>query len=204
MEDLVLTVLMYVSSHFERGRIFFVEDLEETGIPSDELRVVLSRIVNAGPDVVRLARGVYCYPYVTSGAKVLLPSDVEVADALAARWRVRIAPCGAQAAYLAGFTSLCVAPLVFVSNGSYQVFNLQGGRQIVFRRRKSNKVFFFRSDVMRNLVEGLRWVGKERVGDREYVVVADNLVKVSREDFEHDLKLAPLWIREILRVVAMS
>lgn len=197
-EELILKVLTYVSSHFERGRIFFVEDLEGTGIPYDVLRVLLSRIVDSGPELVRLGRGVFCYPELDACARVVLPSDAEVAEAVARRWRVRIAPCGAHAAYLSGLTSLCVAPLVYVSDGSYQVFNLQNGHRVEFLRRKSNKVFYFRSERLRNLVEGLRWVGKDAVGDRELSVAVDVLRSVSPEDFRHDLVLAPVWVRQLL------
>ena len=127
-----------------------------------------------------------------------MPSMETIAESLARRRKVRIAPCGAQAAFLAGFTGLQVSPYTWVSDGSDQEFHLQNGRTIRFVRRLSLKVFQFSSVRMRNLVEGLRYLGKDEIHAEGRGVIADNLQWVSDEEFLHDIRLCPLWIREIL------
>lgn len=199
METLELFLSSWIASRFERGRIFFVEDLEPSGLEPEVLRVLLSRLIRKNLVVIRLARGVYCYPRVASESmKMIVPGPEEVAAALAARWRVRIAPCGAQAAYLSGLTSVCLYPYTYVSDGSPQVFRLQGGKTVEFIRRRSVKVFDFRSVKLRNLVEGLRHIGQENLTEDDLRVVDRTVREVPGEDFLHDVRLAPLWIRQVL------
>ena len=196
-------LLSFINSSMSRGTVFFAEDLEGSGYTPDQIRWSLTRLVSDSTGVVRLARGVYCIPEAQEySGKLMMPSAEVIARALARRWRVRIAPCGAQAAYLAGFTGLLTHQDTYVSDGSDQTFNLQNGMCIRFVRRVSLKVFQFRSERMRNLVEALRYLGKDySIQSEARGVVADNLQWVSDEEFLHDIRLCPLWIRELLREV---
>lgn len=182
------------------GAIFFSDDLEGLGISSSSIRFSLAELAQEGTHVVRLARGVYCRPMREERSfRTLLPSPDTVAHAVADRMCVRIVPCGAHAAYLSGLEPFSSAPLTFATDGSEQVVNLQNGHRLVFVKRRSHKVYFFRSERLRNLSEGLRWLGRERVGPGEKGVAADILLGVSDEDFLHDVRLCPGWIRELLR-----
>lgn len=204
MDTVDSSLLSFIFSTFPRGSVFFAEDLEPSGYSPDVIRFSLSRIVSTETGVVRLARGMYCIPEQgagTSPGMLRMPSMQVIAENLARRWKVRIAPCGAQAAYLAGFTGLQMAPDTWVSDGSEQVFHLQNGRTIRFIRRQSLKVFQFRSDLMRNLVEALRYLGKDEIHAEGRGVIADNLRRVSDEEFLHDVRLAPSWIRELLKEI---
>ena len=200
MDTLETLLLSFISKTFRPGRIFFLEDLEPSGIEPEVLRVLLSRLASTGNDIVRLCRGCYCYPLRQeySNAPVLPVLD-EIVSSLASRWKVRIAPCGAQAAWLSGLTSLQLNPLEYISDGSEQSFSLIGGKRVVFMRRKSVKVFEFSSERLRNLVEGLRYIGKDGVGDRERGVVSGTLFQVDAKDYLHDYRLCPLWIRELFQ-----
>lgn len=201
MDTVDSSLLSFIFSRFARGEVFFAEDLEPSGFTPEEIRFSLSRLVQGEHGLARLARGVYCVPIQEErSGRLLMPAVQDIAAALSRRWRVRIAPCGASAAHLAGFTGLDMEPDTWVSDGSEQVFHLQNGRCIRFRRRKSNKVFDFRSERMRNLCEGMKHLGKDyfiQAGGRG--VVSDNLSMVSDDDFVHDIRLCPGWVREILR-----
>lgn len=201
METVDSSLLTFISSSMSRGTVFFAEDLEDSGFSPDVIRWALTRIVHQDSGVVRLARGVYCFPeYYQDTGKYMLPSVEVIAQALARRWRVRIAPCGAQAAFLAGFTGIQTHQNVWVSDGADQVFHLQNGQEIRFVRRVSLKVYRFLSPVMRNLVEGMRYLGEEYFNQSEgRGVVSGNLMKVTDEEFSHDIMLCPLWIRTLLK-----
>ena len=199
MDTIDSSLLSFIFSSFPRGSVFFAEDLEPSGISPANIRYSLSRIVATETTVIRLGRGIYFLaPQQEYSGKLLMPSMETIAESLARRWKVRIAPCGAQAAFLAGFTGLQVSPYTWVSDGSDQEFHLQNGRTIRFVRRLSLKVFQFSSVRMRNLVEGLRYLGKDEIHAEGRGVIADNLQWVSDEEFLHDIRLCPLWIREIL------
>jgi hypothetical protein len=196
------SLLPFIISRFPKGSVFFAEDLEDSGFSPEEIRFSLSRIVSENTGIIRLARGVYCIPNSQEGTGKLLPPSTElIAESLARRWRVRIAPCGSQAAYLAGFTALQTHQHTWVSDGSEQVFHLQNGVTIHFMRRKSLKVFQFKSVRMRNLVETLRYIGKEQLNTEGRGVIADTLLSVSDEEFLHDIRLSPSWIRELLKEI---
>lgn len=189
-----------IRSRFPRGTIFFADDLFFPDVSPQYVRLALSELSRDSVSIIRIARGVYCFPRLDSNGSVMVPDPQTVAEALAARWRVRIVPCGEQAAYLAGLVPWpSSTPLTFLSDGSAQHFDLAGGRRIEFVRRKSVKVFSFRSERLRNLVEGLRWLGPDGVGDPELTVAWKTLRDVSRDDLHHDIRLAPGWISDILR-----
>lgn len=195
------SLLSFIFSTFPRGSVFFAEDLEPSGFTPEQIRFALSRLVAGQYGLVRLGRGIYCRPLQDEHAKFVMPSVGTIAGALARRWRVRIAPCAEQAAFLSGLSGLSVRRNTFVSDGSDQTFNLSSGEVITFTKRKSQKVFQFRSEVLRNLSEGLRFIGEENIHTWERGVIADNIQKVSDEDFIHDVRLTPLWIRTLLREI---
>lgn len=200
MDSVDSLLLSFLFSSFPRGSVFFAEDLEPSGVSPDAIRFSLSRLVSSQTTVVRLARGMYYLaPQEEFSGHLKMPSTQTIAEALARRWKVRIAPCGAQAAFLCGFTGLQLSPDTWVSDGSDQVFHLQNGKTIHFLRRKSLKVFQFSSERMRNLVEALRYIGKEEIHAEGRGVISDNLQWVSDEDFLHDIRLSPGWIRSLLK-----
>lgn len=198
-------VFAQIRERFPRGTIFFAQDLDFPDVPPANVRLALSELSKDSLSIIRVSRGVFCYPRLDGNAKVMVPDPLTVAEAVAARWRVRIAPCGEQAAYLAGLVPWpASAPLRFVSDGSRQHFNLEGGRRIEFVWRSSLKVFSFRNERMRNLVEGLRWLGPANVGDPEKTVAWKVLREVPDADFQNDIRLAPGWISGILRDLKKS
>jgi len=203
--DTMYSTLLSRVSRMPRGTIFFVEDLLDTGISPEALRAVLSLMVRDGSgEVIRLARGIFCRPALNPQMKILYPSGERIAQEAARHWRVRIAPCGAQAANLAGFYGVPVLPLDFVTDGSEQTINLVNGNVIHFMRRKSVKVFSFRNERLRNLVEGVRFLGKENISFEEREIIAKNLVGIPEGEFIHDVKLSPGWIQEILLEIRPS
>lgn len=202
MDSVDSLLLSFLISSFPRGSVFFAEDLEPSGLSPEVIRFSLSRLVSSETTVVRLARGMYYLaPQQEFSGKLKMPSMQTMAESLARRWKVRIAPCGAQAAYLSGFTGIQLYPYTWVSDGSDQEFHLQNGKTIRFIRRKSLKVFQFSSERMRNLVEALRYIGENEIHAEGRGVIADNLQLVSDEEFLHDIRLSPGWIRELLKEI---
>lgn len=203
MDSVDSFLLSFIFSGFPRGSVFFAEDLEPSGLSPDVIRFSLSRLVTGEHGLVRLARGVYCIPEQGAGdspGALRMPSPEILAAHLARRWKVRIAPCGEHAAFLAGFPACFPRPYTYVSDGSEQVFHLANGAELRFLKRRSLKVFRFSSEAMRNLSEGMRWFGKDYFKEPEgREVVSRTLLRVPDGEFLHDLPLCPGWIREILR-----
>ena len=200
MVSVDVSLLSFIFANISRGTIFFAEDLEDSGFSPDEIRWSLTRLVANREGIVRLARGMFFLPEADETAERFTepPTDV-IAGALARRWKVRIAPSGAYAAYLSGLTGVPASADTWVSDGSDQVCRLSNGREVRFVRRLSLKVFQFRSDRMRNLVEGMRFLGRDMMEGECVGALEGNLMCVEEEDFVHDIMLAPSWIRQIMK-----
>ena len=50
-------------------------------------------------------------------------------------------------------------------------------------------------------VQALRTIGKDKVSDRELMQIRELLKKEKPYHLQHDIKLAPEWIRKLLRPV---
>lgn len=100
----------------KRGRLFFPDDFHPAS--SDAVRSALVRLCRAG-DLMRVAQGIYCYPKVDRkwGSGIIPPSIEEIAEAIAKRDKVRIAPTGAYVLNKLGLSTQIPANVVFVTDG---------------------------------------------------------------------------------------
>ncbi len=191
-----------VCSRLSRGDIFFSETFEDVIPDRMIMRAALSRLAREGTYVIRLGWGIYCHPRQdpVTGAYIR-PSVEKVVDALAARWRVRLAPCGARAAFLSGLTPVNQYPYTYLTDGSDQVFRLWDGITVTFVRRQSLRFLDFRSETLRNLSEGLRHIGEGNVTEAQWDVAGSVIYGVSRADYAHDILLCPAWQRDAFRSI---
>lgn len=202
MEDTtILSLLRELISSWPRGRIFFLEDFSEEINDAFSVRKFLCTLVEEG-FVVRLARGIYCYPLLTAGeysVHFTLPSDETVAETYAARENVRIIPYGDKAAADLGLGSMVVSHLKYLTDGSPRVINLRNGRKIHFNHTSEVKMFAFRSVTMQKLSSAIRAYEKGRFdnpSDRRKIHAI--LKEVSDEDYAADLKIMPAWVAEFV------
>ena len=183
---------------FPRGTIFFAEDCLGAGLSPMITRYYLSALAEEGR-IARLARGVFYLPELTEhGMKMRMPTVDQIAEAIARRSNVRIAPCEDQCAYLAGLTTLQAAPYDHITDGAARVIHLQNGRTLRFIRRTEARIFAIRSPRMQRLTLGMRALGRQGIGLPEKVVIKENLNWVSQEDFEDALWKTTEWVRDLL------
>ena len=182
-----------------RGRIFFLDDFACLDDPVS-VRQFICGMVDEG-FVVRLARGIYCYPKLTEGeysSRMLLPSAETVAYALAAKENVRIIPYGDQAAMKLGLTSM-VSSQKYLTDGSPRVINLTAPNKIYFNHTSEVKMFAFRNETMQLLSSAIRALGKEffEREDKKRAIRAI-LKNVPEEEFMRDITLPPAWVGKII------
>ena len=58
--------------------------------------------------------------------------------------------------------------------------------------------FAYRSELMQLIVLAMREIGVGKIRDAEQMRINTFLQKVKVNDFKHDIKLAPVWIQDIL------
>lgn len=180
-----------------RGRIFFAQEYYDRW-PESTVRFALSNLAAEG-QIVRLARGVFCYPRLTDqGMKMLLPDTDQIARAVAEKSRVRIVPYGEQAAYLMGLTGVVFSSSTYLTDGAPRKIRLANGRCIEFRHTSEMRIFAFRSHKMQLLSNAVRTIGRENIGIEEKEILKWHLSGVDASEFAADLPLCPEWVRDLL------
>ena len=180
-----------------RGRIFFAQEFYGLW-PESTVRYSLSILAERG-DIVRLARGVFCFPELSEhGMKMLLPEPDTIALAIAEKTKVRIVPVGDHAACLVGLTGLSFNRYTYLTDGAPRKVNLSNGRRIEFRHTSEMRIFAFSSRKMMLLSNAIRALGKENIKEGEREVLKWQLDSIPATDFEKDLFLCPEWVRDIL------
>lgn len=182
-----------------RGRIFFAEDFTMVTTPGT-VRIALMELSREG-FIYRLARGIYCYPALTGDefeTWPILPSSDTIAQAVAQREKCHILPCGQQAAFLCGFTTLQMSRNTYLTDGSPRSIGLGKLGRLTFTHSSEVKIFSFRNREMQLLSLALRTIGKDAVTPEIRARMADILTSVPKAEFEHDIKLCPVWVSELM------
>lgn len=182
-----------------RGTLFFPDSFASIG-SSDAVRSALVRLCKSGL-LIRVAQGIYYYPKIDTkwGSGVIPPSIEEIAEGVAKRDRVRIAPTGAYALYQLGLTTQIPANVVFITDGSQRRVSIGRGKGILFKHTSEMRTFAFVSKLMALIVAAMREIGEGNITGNQLSVIKEHLDKVSMDDITHDLQLAPIWVRKILK-----
>ena len=181
-----------------RGIFIFLQDFALYG-KNDAVKKAFQRLTNEGT-ILRIANGIYYYPKMDTelGIGVLHPSIDEVAHAIAERDKTTIIPTGSYALNMLGLSTQVVTNAVYLTNGSSRRIKVGAGKGILFVHTSDNKMLSFRSRLMLLIVSAMREIGDGKITDSEIDIIKKHLIHVSKADFEHDISLAPIWVRKIL------
>lgn len=183
-----------------RGRIFFTRDLELNESP-ESIRHALSSLTEK-KKILRLARGVYCFPRVSGeySFHTVYPGEDEVAHAVAAHYGIRIIPFGDMAAAKLGLTDLHVGQLRYRTDGPSRTIRLTSKRVIVMHHTSEMNMFAFCNEKIQLLCTIIRDLGEEYICSPEHErKVRKILSTVSVADFMNDIVLPPVWVSDVLR-----
>lgn len=182
----------------ERGTLFFPDSFSALG-SSDAVRSALVRLCQNNI-LIRVAQGIYYYPRIDTkwGSGIIPPSIEEIARGIAMRDKVRIAPTGSYAMYQLGLSTQIPANVVFMTDGSQRRISIGKGRGIFFKHSSNMRVFAFQSQLMELIVAAMREIGQDNITDEQITIVNTHLDQVDRDDYNHDIQLAPIWVRNTL------
>ena len=183
---------------WDRGRIFFLDDFATLESPG-AVRFALLGMVKEG-FVIRLARGVYCYPEISGefAMKRIIPSDERIAHCIAEKEKVRIIPYGDQAAYKLGLTTMRISDLKYLTDGAPRKINLSATRKIYFNHTDEVKMFGYRNETMQDIASAIRFLTEEMIDGERKRVIHKRLRTVPEEDFRHDITIPPAWVGKII------
>ena len=183
-----------------RGLVFSTEEYAHYGDP-DAVQKALSRMARKGV-LLHVCHGIYCYPKIDKdlGLGVLYPSYEDIAHVIAKRDKVRIFPAGALAQNMLGLSTQVPMNVVYLTDGSNRKVNIKNGRGILFRHVSPKKLAF--NDKLAMLITtALRDIGEKNVTD-EHTTQLKRVLEQHPEPFStHDMKLMPLWIRNLINEI---
>jgi len=177
-----------------RGVLFFTENFVSYGSP-EAVKKALQRLANSG-ELERVSTGIYVRPVIDSVIGKVSPSIEDIAKAIAKRDKARIVPSGAYALNRLGLSTQVPMNVVFLTNGSARRIKI-GRRSILFKKASPKNVVAV-GKISSLVIQALKTIGKERVLDKEIRHVQELLKNEKPTRLEHDIRLAPTWIRKIM------
>ncbi len=185
-----------------KGSIFFVDDF--LNIASKQaIRVILSRLHKQGL-IVRLGAGIYLYPKFNSLINdVVYPSVEDISNVIAKKEKARIAYTGVYALHLLGLSTQIPSNIVLYTDGSPRKVTLSDMRTITFKKTTARNLSFHNKTVML-VVSALRELGREGITNEHNQRIKAVLETVNKQLINEDLKLAPEWIQNHIRMIMQN
>lgn len=181
-----------------RGTFVFSTDFAALGSP-EAVTKSLQRLKSSGK-ILRVAHGIYYFPKIDTkfGLGEIPPSIEEIAYAIARRDRVRIFPTGSYALHALGLSTQVPANVVFITDGSPRRINMGRGKGILFKHSDETRNFAYWSKEIQLAVSAMREIGEDNITHEQIQIIRQTIQAVSIDKFNHDVALAPAWIRKIL------
>jgi hypothetical protein len=178
-----------------RGSVFFVEDFLRFG-SSKTVGKALERLVERD-EISRVARGMYARLKTHKIFGKIQPIAEEIAEAIAKRDKARIIPTGVMALNALGLSTQVPLNIVYLTDGSARTVKI-GKRTIKFKKASPKNLAAIGS-ISSLVIQALKEIGKDNVTEDEIEIVLEQLMKEESQRLRHDIKLAPEWIRIIMR-----
>ena len=191
LDDKILTKIKKA----KRGSLFFTEDFLNFG-SAKAVAKTLERLTVKG-DISRVARGIYARPARDPLLGELKPSTEAIAEAIRKRDKARIMPTGVLAMNALGLSSQVPMNVVYLTDGAARKIDL-GKRKILFKK-SSPKNLSAIGEISGLVIQALKEIGKDNVTENEIQLIIKQLEKEVPYRLEHDIRLAPEWIRIIMR-----
>ncbi len=184
----------------KRGKIFFLNDFADLGTP-EAIKKSLQRLTNSGL-LVRLANGIYWYPKKEKelyGVKILgKPTLDEIAKSIAKRDKARIVPTGLHALNLLNLSTQVPANVIYLTDGTARKVRIGEGKGILFKHTSEVKRLAYKSEYLMLIVSALREIGENNITNEQLAIIKEHFSNITKQEFETDIKLTPVWIRKIL------
>lgn len=178
-----------------RGTVYFTDDFLNIS-NAKTVAKALERLVRVGK-LHRAATGMYVRPVEDQVLGTVLPGIEEIAEAIAKRDKARIVPTGSFALYKLGLTTQIPMNIVYYTDSSSR--QVKVGKQIITFKKASARNVSAIGAISRLVIQALRTIGKNNVTEIEIRVIRERLAEEKPYHLQHDVKLAPEWIRQLMR-----
>ena len=179
----------------KRGSLFFTEDFLSFG-SAKTVAKALERMVEK-EEVFRVARGIYARLEKDPILALIKPSTEAIAQAIATRDKARIVPTGILALNALGLSTQVPMNVVYLTDGAKRKIDL-GKRKILFKNTAPKNLSAI-GKISSLVIQALKEIGKDNCTENEIQIILKQLTKEEPYRLEHDIRLAPEWIRVIMR-----
>ena len=157
---------------------------------------ILSELTTEGM-LVKIAHGIYAKPR-RSKFGVVLPSVDKVVQAIATRDNAKVLPSGMTALNALGLSTQVPMNYTYLTTGSERTVNLSN-RKVVLKRGVP-KNFCYETRLISLLVQALKALKKENVGESELNVIRQLVLKeTDKETLVKDIDMMPAWMKRIIK-----
>ncbi len=179
----------------KRGSLFFPEYFSAFG-SAGTVGKSLFRLVQMG-ELYRVATGIYVRPEKDEVLGTVLPGIEEIAEAIRKRDKARIVPTGSYALYKLGLTTQVPMNVVYYTDSTAR--KIKVGKQTITFKRASARNLSAIGDTSKLVIQALKTIGKDKVTEEELGKIRELLKQEKPFHLQHDLKIAPEWIRKLLK-----
>lgn len=182
-------------SRSARGTVFFADNFINIA-NAKTVAKSLERLVQSGK-LHRVATGMYVRPVDDEIIGTVIPSIEEIAAAIAKRDKSRTVPTGSYALYKLGLTTQVPLNVVYYTDASPR--KIKVGQQTITFKKASARNLAAIGDISKLAIQALRTIGKGNVTNEDLRIIRERLKDEKPYRLQHDLKVAPEWIRQLLR-----
>lgn len=181
----------------KKGTLFFGDNFLFAG-NAKAIAKALERLAAKG-ELMRVASGIYVRPQTDNIVGKVIPGVDDIAKAIAKRDKARIVPTGIYALNRLGLSTQMPLNMIYLTDGAARKINV-GNSSITFKKA-TPKNLMATGEISRLAIQALRTIGKEKVTEKEIQKIQQLLMKENKTKLEHDIRLAPEWIRQIMKPV---
>lgn len=179
----------------KRGLLFSPSDFYDIGSVL-AINTALSRLEKE-KIIERIAQGIYLYPKKDPVFGNLYPSTEEIAEYIAKRDHARIIPTGAAALQKLGLSTQVPMNLVYFTDGAPRKIRI--GKQSITFKPTTPKKLAVQGPISSLVIQASQEIGKSKMDDELRTRILQILQSETEKNLEHDAKLAPAWIADILK-----
>ncbi len=194
MTDTESGIRKYINSKL-RGALFFPDDFNHLGTPT-AVRKALQRLREQGL-IKRVTHGIYTRPKISELIGEVMPTAEEVAQGIAKRDKIKIVPTGSYALNALGLSTQVPLKLVFLTDGAARTIKV--GKRTIKLKRTTPKNLLAKGKISSLVIQALREIGKGKATTTEINKIVSLLKQENIKHLEHDISLAPAWIKEIMQ-----
>lgn len=191
IDDQILTKIKKAKG----GSLFFIDDFVAFG-NAKAVGKAMERLVKSG-ELHRVAKGIYVRPVKDKVLGIVLPGIEDIAEAIRKRDKARIVPTGSYAMYKLGLTTQVPMNVVYYTDSTPR--KVKVGRQTINFKRASARNLSAIGDISKLVIQALKTIGKDKVTEEELKKIGELLKQEKPFHLQYDLKIAPEWIRKLLR-----